>query len=91
VTKYRHDVLSGEGQMNDLGKRLVLRLIRIVLIILLLLVGMVVLHPERFLPPDMTLGDFFQGLLGAIFLALVTAAAATRAWLDYQKKKRETK
>ena len=53
--------------MNDLGKRLAFRVIRIVLIVLLLLVGMVVLHPERFLPPGMTLGDFFQGLLGALF------------------------
>ncbi len=75
--------------MDELGKRLALRLIRIVLILLLLLVGMVVLHPERFLPPGMTLGDFFQGLLGAIFLALVLAGAVTRAWYDYQKKKRE--
>jgi polyferredoxin len=75
--------------MDELGKRLALRLIRIVLILLLLLVVMVVLHPERFLPPGMTLGDFFQGLLGAIFLALVLAGAVTRAWYDYQKKKRE--
>ncbi len=75
--------------MDELGKRLALRLVRIVLILLLLLVGMVVLHPERFLPPGMTLGDFFQGLLGAIFLALVLAGACTRAWFDYQKKKRE--
>ena len=77
--------------MNDLGKRLAFRLIRIVLIVLLLLVGMVTLFPKRFLPPDMTLADFYQGLLGAIFLALVMAAVATRAWWDYQKKKRETK
>jgi membrane protease YdiL (CAAX protease family) len=77
--------------MNELGKRLAWRLIRIVLIVLLLLVGVVTLFPKRFLPPDMTLGDFYQGLLGAIFLALVMAAVATRAWLDYQKKKRETK
>lgn len=77
--------------MSELGKRLALRLIRIVLIILLLLVGIVTLHPEHFLPPEMTLADFYQGLLGAIFLALVMAAVVTRAWLDYQKKKRETK
>lgn len=77
--------------MNDRGKRLIFRLLRIVLIVLLLMVGMVVLHPERFLPPDMTLGDFFQGVLGALFLALVLAAVGTRAWFDYQKKKREKK
>ena len=77
--------------MNELGKRLAFRLVRIVLIVLLLLVGMVALHPERFLPPDMSFGDFLQGLLGAIFLALVMAAVATRAWFDYQRKKREKK
>lgn len=77
--------------MNELGKRLAFRLVRIMLIVLLLLVAMVTLHPERFLPPGMTLRDFFQGLLGAIFLALVLAAVATRAWFDYQKKKREKK
>ncbi len=77
--------------MNELGKRLAFRLVRIVVIALLLLVGMIALHPERFLPPGMTLGDFFQGLFGAIFLALVLAAVATRAWFDYQKKKREKK
>ncbi len=77
--------------MNDRGKRLMFRLLRIVLIVLLLMVGMVVLHPERFLPPDMTLGEFFQGVLGAVFLALVLAAVGTRAWFDYQKKKREKK
>ena len=77
--------------MNELGNRLVFRLVRIVLIVLLLMVGMVALHPERFLPPDMTLGDFFQALLGALFLSLVLAAVGTRAWFDYQKKKREKK
>lgn len=77
--------------MNDRGKRLMFRLLRIVLIVLLLMAGMVVLHPERFLPPDMTLGEFFQGVLGAVFLALVLAAVGTRAWFDYQKKKREKK
>ena len=77
--------------MNDRVKRLVFRLVRIVLIVLLLMLGLVVMYPQRFLPPDMTLGEFFQGLLGAIFLALVFAAACTRAWIDYQKRKREKK
>lgn len=77
--------------MSELGKRLVLRLVRVILIVLLLMVGMVALHPERFLPADMTLGDFLQGLLGAIFLALVLAAVGTRAWFDHQKRKRDTK
>lgn len=77
--------------MNPLRNRLLFRLLRIVLIAILLMLGMVVLHPERFLPDGMRLGDFFQALLGAIFLALVLAAAGTRAWLDYQRKKREKK
>ncbi len=75
--------------MNDPRRRPLFRLLRIVLIALLLMLGMVILHPERFLPAGMTLGEFFQGLLGAIFLALVFAAAGTRAWFDYQKKRRD--
>ncbi len=75
--------------MTDLRKRPAFRLLRIVLIVVAMLLVAVVLRPERFLPPGMTLGEFFQGLLGAIFLALVVAAAGTRAWFDYQKKKRD--
>ncbi len=77
--------------MDDRVKRLVFRLVRIVLIVLLLMLGLVVMYPERFLPPGMTLGEFFQGLLGAIFLALVFAAACTRAWIDHQQRKRDKK
>ncbi len=75
--------------MTDFRKRLGFRLLRIVLIVAAMLLFAVVLRPERFLPPDMTIGEFFQGLLGAIFLALVLAAAGTRAWFDYQRKKRD--
>ena len=77
--------------MNNRGRRLGFRLLRIVLIVLVLMLGLVVMHPQRYLPPGMTLGDFLQGLLGVIFLALVFAAAGTRAWFDYQKRKREKK
>jgi hypothetical protein len=55
------------------------------------MLGLVVMYPERFLPPGMTLGEFFQGLLGAIFLALVFAAVGTRAWIDHQKRNRDKK
>ena len=75
--------------MTEIRKRLSFRLLRIALIVVAMLLVAVVLRPERFLPPGMTLGEFFQGLLGAIFLALVMAAAGTRAWFDYQRKKRE--
>jgi hypothetical protein len=77
--------------MNDRGRRLGFRLLRIVLIVLVLMLGWVVMHPQRYLPPGMTLVEFLQGLLGVIFLALVFAAAGTRAWFDYQKRKREKK
>lgn len=77
--------------MNELRKRLLLRLTRIVAIALLLMLGMIVLHPEHFLPDGMTLGEFFQSLLGVILLALVLAAAGTRAWFDYQRKRRAKK
>jgi hypothetical protein len=50
-----------------------------------------VLHPERFLPPDMTLSEFFQALLGVVILAGVFAAASFRAWNDYQNKRRNKK
>ena len=75
--------------MSELRRRPVFRLLRIVLIVLVMLLVAIVLRPERFLPPGMTLGEFIQGMLGAIFLALVLAAAGTRAWFDYQRKKRD--
>jgi len=53
--------------MNDRVKRLVFRLVRIVLIVLLLMLGLVVMYPQRFLPPDMTLGEFFSGITGRDF------------------------
>ncbi len=75
--------------MSELRRRPVFRLLRIVLIVLAMLLVAVVLRPERFLPQGMALGEFIQGMLGAIFLALVLAAAGTRAWFDYQRKKRD--
>ncbi len=76
---------------NDKRSRIVFRLLRISLIAISLLLVMLVLHPERFLPPDMTLGEFFQAMLGVLMLAGVFAAAAFRAWNDYQNKKRNKK
>ena len=75
--------------MTELRRRPLIRLLRIVLIALAMLLVAIVLRPEKFLPSGMTLGEFIQGMLGAIFLALVLAAAGTRAWLDYQRKKRD--
>ncbi len=76
---------------NDKRSRIVFRLLRILLISIGLFLVTVVLHPERFLPPDMTLGEFFQALLGVVILAGVFAAASFRAWNDYQNKRRNKK
>jgi len=53
--------------MGDRVKRLVFRLGRIVLIILVLMLGLVVMYPQRYLPPGMTLGEFFSGIAGRDF------------------------
>ena len=76
---------------NDKRSRIAFRLLRIALIVLVLLLVAIVLHPERFLPPDMTLGEFFQALLGVLMLAGVLAAVTFRAWNDYQNKRRNKK
>ncbi len=76
---------------NDKRSRIIFRLLRISLISLSLLLVALVLHPERFLPPGMTLGEFFQALLGVFMLAGVFAAVTFRAWNDYQNKRRNKK
>ncbi len=77
--------------MNERSRGAVYRLLRIALIVMVLLMVGIVLHPERFLPPDMTLGEFFQAMLGVLMLALVVAAVTLRAWTDYQNKRRNKK
>ncbi len=76
---------------NDKRSRIVFRLLRILLISIGLFLVTVVLYPERFLPPDMTLGEFFQAMLGVLMLAGVLAAVTFRAWNDYQNKRRNKK
>jgi len=76
---------------NDKRSRIVFRLLRILLISIGLFLVTVVLHPEHFLPPDMTLGEFFQAMLGVLMLAGVLAAVTFRAWNDYQNKRRNKK
>ncbi len=76
---------------KDKRSRIAFRLLRISLILIGLFLVAVVLRPERFLPPDMTLGEFFQAMLGVLMLALVFAAVTFRAWTDYQNKRRNKK
>jgi RsiW-degrading membrane proteinase PrsW (M82 family) len=78
-----------EQKSNPNRRHIVLRLLRIVLIAFVLLMLAIVMNPRRYLPPDMTLGEFFQGMLGALMLAGVMASVVFRAWNDYQRKKRE--
>ncbi len=73
---------------NHNRRRIVLRLLRIALIAVVLFLLAIVINPRRYLPQDMTLGEFFQALLGALMLSLVLAAVVFRAWNDYQRKKR---
>jgi hypothetical protein len=77
--------------MNERSRGMVYRLLRIALIVLVLLLVAIVLYPQRFLPPDMTLGEFFQAMLGVLMLAGVFAAVTFRAWNDYQNKRRNKK
>ena len=74
---------------NPNRRRQALRLLRIALIAFGLLILTVVLHPQRMLPPDMTLGEFFQAMLGVLMLSGLMAAVVFRAWNDYQRKLRE--
>jgi len=83
--------LSDEDDMNERSRGMVYRLLRIALIVLVLLLVAIVLYPQRFLPPDMTLGEFFQAMLGVLMLAGVFAAVTFRAWNDYQNKRRNKK
>ncbi len=74
---------------NPNRRRQAFRLLRIALIAFSLLIVTVVLHPQRMLPPDMTLGEFFQAMLGVLMLSGLMAAVVFRAWNDYQRKLRE--
>lgn len=72
---------------KDNRRRSLIRLVRVVLIIAVLFLGLIGLHPESYLPPDMSFADFLQGLLGSAILAGVLAAAVYRAWHDAKNKR----
>ena len=76
-------------EQNPNRRRQALRLLRIALIAFGLLVLTVVLHPQRVLPPDMTLVEFFQAMIGVLMLSGLMAAVVLRAWNDYQRKLRD--
>ena len=78
-----------EQNSNQNRRHIMFRLSRIALIAVALLLIAIVMNPKRYLPPDMTLGEFFQAILGVIMLSLVMAAVVFRAWNDYQSKKRQ--
>ena len=76
-------------EQNPNRRRQAFRLLRISLIAFGLLLLTAVLDPQRLLPPDMTLGEFFQAMLGVLMLSGLMAAVVFRAWNDYQRKLRE--
>lgn len=78
-----------EQNSNQNRRHIMFRLSRIALIAIAMLLIAIVINPKRYLPQDMTLGEFFQAILGVIMLSLVMAAVVFRAWNDYQRKKRE--
>jgi multisubunit Na+/H+ antiporter MnhB subunit len=78
-----------EQNSNQNRRHIMFRLSRIALIAVALLLIAIVMNPKRYLPPDMTLGEFFQAILGVIMLSLVMAAVVFRAWNDYQREKRQ--
>jgi hypothetical membrane protein len=63
MTEYALGLRSWEFTMNeqDNRRRMLIRLLRVVLIIAVLMLGLIGLHPERYLPPDMSFADFLQG------------------------------
>ena len=76
-------------EQNPNRRRQALRLLRIALIALGLLILTVVVQPRRLLPPDMTLGEFFQAMVGVLMLSGLMAAVVLRAWNDYRRKLRD--
>ena len=78
-----------EQNSNLKRRRVIFRLLRIALMAFALLLLAIVMNPQRYLPPDMTLGEFFQSMIGVLMLAGVMASVVYRAWNDYQRKKRE--
>jgi hypothetical membrane protein len=89
MTEYALGLSSWEFAMNEKDNRrlILIRLARIVVIVAVLFLGLIGLHPERYLPPDMSFADFLQGLLGSAILAGVLAAAVYRAWHDAKNKR----
>jgi hypothetical protein len=89
MTEYALGLRSWEFTMNeqDNRRRILIRLLRVVLVVAVLFLGLIGLHPERYLPPDMSFADFLQGLLGSAILAGVLAAAVYRAWHDARDKR----
>jgi hypothetical protein len=54
---------------NQNKRRIIFRLIRIALIAFVLLLLTIVMNPKRFLPPDMSVGEFFQALTKPLRMA----------------------
>ncbi len=77
--------------MNDLGKRLLFRLVRILLIAVILMAGLVWLHPELLQASDAQPTGPLGGVQGGLLLVLLLAAVGVRVWLGIRRRKRSAK
>ncbi len=75
--------------MNDLGKRLLLRLVRIILISGILMAALVMLHPDRYLPAGEQPLDLSGALQAVVLVAVALLAVGLRLWLSQSRKKCE--
>ncbi len=77
--------------MNELGKRLLFRLVRILLIAGILMAGLVMLNPDRYLAPGVSPADDAGGLQAVWLVAAALAAVGLRVWVSQSRKKRDRK
>lgn len=75
--------------MNDLSKRLLFRLVRIVLIAMILMTAMYLLHPEYFVSEGAQAPEHVGGLQTGLLLGLAALAVGIRLWIGRQQRKRD--
>lgn len=77
--------------MNELSKRLLFRLVRILLIAGILMAGLVMLNPDRYLAPEAISADDTGGLQAVLLVVAALAAVGLRMWIGQSRKKRDRK
>ncbi len=80
-----------EVRMNDLGKRLLFRLVRVILITGILMAALVMLHPDRYLPAGEQPLDASGAVQAGLLVAIAVLAVGVRLWLSQLRRKRAQK